>query len=104
MSVGDRDDLRALNGSVQMARDDYESQDHEVLVAEASGVAGAVMHWFGVRDGDAAFGSLIVDQLRRVAEFVHSQPCSCPPDVLETGEACLRCRALCRIADVPEEM
>jgi hypothetical protein len=104
MSVGDRDDLRALSGSVKMVRDDYEGQDHEVLVGEASDIAGAVMHWFGCRDGDAAFGSLIVDQLRRVAEFVHSQPCTCPPDVVETGEVCLRCRALCRVNNKPEEL
>ena len=101
--VGSPADQSARARMTAMVREDFEGQDHEVLLSEASDITGAVVHWFGCKDGDAAFGSLVVDQLYRVAEFVHAEPCRCPPYVVETGEVCGRCRALCRVADQPEE-
>ena len=98
-TVGSPEDDSARVRSVAMVRLDFEGQDHEVLVSEASDIAGSVVHWFGCQDGDAAFGWLVVEQLYRVAEYVHSQPCTCPPDVVENGEVCGRCRALCLVAD-----
>jgi hypothetical protein len=100
--VGSPADESGRIAATRAARDDYEIQDPEYTLSDAADFAGAVLHWFGVKDGDMAFGALVVEQLRRVAEFVHTQPCRCPADVVETGEVCGRCRALCRVADQPE--
>ena len=98
-AVGSPEDNSMRARSVAMIRTDFESQDYEVLLDEASDITGAIVHWFGCQDGDASFGSLVVDQLYRIAEFVHSQPCTCPSDVVENGEVCGRCRALCLVAN-----
>lgn len=102
--VGSPADHTARYRMTRSVRDDFEAQDLEVVLAEGSDIAGAVVHWFGCRDGDAAFGALVVEQLQRVAEFVHAQPCTCSAAVVEDGDVCGRCRALCRVADQPEEM
>lgn len=100
--IGSPQDIAARVREVRLARADVEAQDRDVVVDELAEVFGTVMHYFGVRDGDASYGWLVVEQLARIAEYVHGQPCTCAPEAAAYGDACGRCQALNLVADKSE--
>jgi hypothetical protein len=100
--VGSPAVIAARAREVRLARGDVEAQDWDVVVGELAELFGTIMHYFGVRDGDAAFGWLAVEQLARIAEYVYGQPCTCAPEAAVSGDACGRCQALNLVADRSE--
>jgi hypothetical protein len=54
---------------------------------------------FNPPDDDIAEPAVMADAIKRAAEYIAGQPCTCTPAMVEDYDSCPRCRALGRRAD-----